>query len=112
MEEYISGFDATCGVIGNIGPDGNTENIHVFPISSVDYNKMKETVPQMVKGTLRNIYFFALSVSDNPEDNFYHRGFKALSLKEYRHQCPAPFPEPITKEVYLSSTISAEIATG
>ncbi|KAH3756305.1 D-alanine--D-alanine ligase [Pelomyxa schiedti] len=86
VEEYISGIDVTCGLVGNIGRDGNTNNIHVFPINCVDYESMKKTVPE-------------LFVGEDENELFYHRFFKALTLNEWALKCPAPLPDKLTREI-------------
>jgi D-alanine-D-alanine ligase len=94
VEEYITGRDLTCGLVGNLtsfdagqpipsldtvpftergGLDWN--GLHVFPISEVDYGR----IPNM--------------------DPYYSFAVKSLSLEEYPYFCPAPLPESTAREV-------------
>jgi D-alanine-D-alanine ligase len=94
VEEYITGRDLTCGLVGNLTafdagqPIPSMDHIpfterggldwhgmHVFPISEVDYGR----IPNM--------------------DPYYSFAVKSLSLEEYPYFCPAPLPESITREV-------------
>jgi D-alanine-D-alanine ligase len=94
VEDYISGRDLTCGLVGNLSsldagqpvPDlrdlprtsgGGLDwrGVHVFPVSEIDYSR----IPQM--------------------DPFYSFAVKSLPLEEYPYFCPAPLPTDISAEV-------------
>lgn len=76
VEEYIEGRDVTCGLVGNLGPNGETDGIHLFPISEVDY-----------------------SVYAPGTEHFYTYELKVDLADQYHGLCPAPIPEPIAEEV-------------
>lgn len=76
VEEYIEGRDVTCGLVGNLGPDGHTDDLHLFPISEVDY-----------------------SVYAPGTEHFYSYKLKVDLADDYRGLCPAPLPEHIAAEV-------------
>jgi D-alanine-D-alanine ligase len=94
VEEYVSGRDITCGLVGNLsaqdagqpvpelrgipltaGGGLDWHGIHVFPISEVDYSR----IPNM--------------------DPFYSFAVKSLPLDEYPYFCPAPLPPETAAEV-------------
>jgi D-alanine-D-alanine ligase len=76
VEEYIEGRDVTCGLVGNLAPDGGTEGLHLFPISEVDH-----------------------SVYPPGTEPFYSYTIKVEMAELYRGFCPAPIPDPIAAEV-------------
>jgi D-alanine-D-alanine ligase len=76
VEEYIEGRDVTCGLVGNLTPAGGTENLHVFPISEVDYSGY-------APGT----------------EDFYSYKLKVELSDQYAYLCPAPLPGDIAAEV-------------
>jgi D-alanine-D-alanine ligase len=75
-EEYVEGRDVTCGLVGNLGADGSTDNLHVFPISEVDY-----------------------AVYPPGTEPFYSFNLKVHLADDYRTLCPAPIPDHIADEV-------------
>lgn len=76
VEEYIEGRDVTCGLVGNLRPDGCADDLHLFPISEVDY-----------------------SVYAPGTEHFYSHQLKVDLADDYHCFCPAPLPEPIAAEV-------------
>ena len=76
VEEYIEGRDVTCGLVGNLGPDGSADHLHLFPISEVDY-----------------------SVYPPGTEHFYSYKLKVDLADQYHALCPAPLPEHIAAEV-------------
>lgn len=76
VEEYIEGRDVTCGLVGNLRPDGSTGDLHLFPISEVDY-----------------------AVYPPGTERFYSYKLKVDLADAYHALCPAPIPEPIAEEV-------------
>jgi D-alanine-D-alanine ligase len=77
VEEYVEGRDVTCGLVGNLRPDGSpVDGLHLFPISEVDY-----------------------SVYPPGTEHYYSYKLKVDLADSYRNLCPAPIPEPIAAEV-------------
>ncbi|HRE27156.1 MAG TPA: hypothetical protein PK954_11025 [Anaerolineales bacterium] len=76
VEEYVEGRDVTCGLVGNLRPDGSAEDIHFFPISEIDYTHYPP-------GT----------------EPFYSHKLKVDLADDYHSFCPAPLPEPVAAEV-------------
>jgi D-alanine-D-alanine ligase len=76
VEEYVQGRDITCGLVGNLGPNGETEGLHLFPISEVDYAAYP-------LGT----------------ENFYSYKIKVEMADAYHGLCPAPIPDELAAEV-------------
>lgn len=76
VEEYVEGRDVTCGLVGNFRPDGRADDLHLFPISEVDY-----------------------SVYAPGTEHFYSYHLKVDLADDYRCFCPAPIPEHIAAEV-------------
>jgi D-alanine-D-alanine ligase len=76
VEEYIQGRDVTCGLVGNLGPNGETDGLHLFPISEVDYAAYPP-------GT----------------ENFYSYKIKVEMADAYHGLCPAPIPDELAAEV-------------
>ena len=76
VEAYVEGRDLTCGLVGNLCPDGRTDDLHLFPISEVDYSRYEP-------GT----------------EHFYSHRLKVDLADDYHYLCPAPVPEPIAAEV-------------
>jgi D-alanine-D-alanine ligase len=76
VEEYIEGRDVTCGLVGNLTPAGGAENLHLFPISEVDY-----------------------SVYAPGTEAFYSYKLKVELSDQYSYFCPAPLPDAIAAEV-------------
>lgn len=77
VEEYVEGRDVTCGLVGNLRPDGTTgDDVHIFPISEVDY-----------------------SVYAPGTEHFYSYRLKVDWADHYHALCPAPIPEPLAAEV-------------
>jgi D-alanine-D-alanine ligase len=76
VEEYVEGRDVTCGLVGNLAPDGGTGGLHLFPISEVDHSGYPP-------GT----------------EPFYSYTIKVEMAELYHGFCPAPIPEAIAAEV-------------
>lgn len=78
VEEYVEGRDVTCGLVGNLRPAkrGRADDLHVFPISEVDYSRY-------APGT----------------EHFYSYQLKVDLADDYHCLCPAPIPEHIAAEV-------------
>jgi D-alanine-D-alanine ligase len=76
VEEYVEGRDVTCGLVGNFGPDGSADALHVFPISEVDH-----------------------TVYPRGTEPFYSYTLKVDMAEAYRCLCPAPLGEALTAEV-------------
>jgi D-alanine-D-alanine ligase len=76
VEEYVEGRDVTCGLVGNIGLDGSTTDLHLFPISEVNF-------AGYAPGT----------------EQFYSYHLKVELADDYHSFCPAPLPENIAAEV-------------
>jgi D-alanine-D-alanine ligase len=76
VEEYVEGRDVTCGLVGNLRPDGNADDLHLFPISEVDYSAY-------APGT----------------EHFYSYHLKVDLADDYHYFCPAPLPDHIAAEV-------------
>ena len=76
VEEYVEGRDVTCGLVGNFGPDGSADALHVFPISEVDH-----------------------TVYPPGTEPFYSYTLKVDMADAYRCLCPAPLGEALTAEV-------------
>jgi D-alanine-D-alanine ligase len=76
VEEYVEGRDVTCGLVGNLTPDGRTDGLHLFPISEVNFAAYPPGTEQ-----------------------FYSYRLKVELADEYRYICPAPLPEAIAAEV-------------
>jgi D-alanine-D-alanine ligase len=76
VEEYVEGRDVTCGLVGNLRPDGSPDDLHLFPISEVDY-----------------------SVYPPGTEPFYSYKLKVDLADDYHGLCPAPIPEHIAAEV-------------
>jgi D-alanine-D-alanine ligase len=76
VEEYVEGRDVTCGLVGNLGPNGQANDMHVFPISEVD--------------------FAAYPPGTEP---FYSYDLKVTLADQYHGLCPAPIPDHIAAEV-------------
>jgi len=76
VEEYVEGRDVTCGLVGNLRPDGSADDLHLFPISEVDY-----------------------SVYPPGTEPFYSYKLKVDLADIYRSLCPAPIPDHIAAEV-------------
>jgi D-alanine-D-alanine ligase len=76
VEEYIEGRDVTCGLIGNLRPDGSADDLRFLPISEVDY-----------------------SVYPPGTEHFYSYKLKVDLADDYRALCPAPLPPHIADEV-------------
>lgn len=70
VEEYISGRDVTVGMIGN-WPD-----LHIFPLSMVDYSGYRGQAAPV-----------------------YGADFKVDRADEYRYQCPADLPGVLAGEI-------------
>jgi D-alanine-D-alanine ligase len=86
VEAYVRGRDVTCGLVGNFGPDGSTDDIHLFPISEVDYSHYPP-------GT----------------EPFYSHKLKVDLADDYRYFCPAPLPEAIAAEVRALTLETARV---
>jgi len=78
VEEYVEGRDITCGLVGNLSPDGGAAGLHLFPISEVDH-----------------------SVYPPGTEPFYSYSIKVEMAELYRGFCPAPIPDEIAAEVRL-----------
>jgi D-alanine-D-alanine ligase len=76
VEEYVEGRDVTCGLVGNLAPDGGAEGLHLFPIAEVDH-----------------------TVYPPGTEPFYSYTLKVEMAELYRGYCPAPIPEAIAAEV-------------
>ncbi len=76
VEQYVEGRDVTCGLVGNLSPDGGTDGLHLFPISEVDH-----------------------TVYPPGTEPFYSYHLKVEMAEIYRGFCPAPIPDEIAAEV-------------
>ena len=76
VEEYVDGRDVTCGLVGNLAPDGSAGGLHLFPISEVDH-----------------------SVYPPGTEPFYSYTIKVELAELYRGYCPAPIPAAVAAEV-------------
>jgi D-alanine-D-alanine ligase len=76
VEEYVEGRDVTCGLVGNLTPEGGAEQLHLFPISEVNH-------AAYAPGT----------------EPFYSFKLKVELAEQYAYYCPAPLPEAIAAEV-------------
>lgn len=76
VEEYVEGRDVTCGLVGNLRADGSAADIHLFPISEIDYTHYPP-------GT----------------EAFYSHKLKVDLADDYRYFCPAPLDEDVAAEV-------------
>lgn len=77
VEEYVEGRDVTCGLVGNVRPDGTPEpELHFFPISEVDY-----------------------SVYPPGTEPFYSYKLKVDLADRYHCFCPAPLSDALAAEV-------------
>lgn len=76
VEEYVEGRDVTCGLVGNLAPDGSTDGLHLFPILEVDHS--------------------AYPPGSEP---FYSYALKVEMAELYRGFCPAPIPAAVAAEV-------------
>lgn len=76
VEEYVEGRDVTCGLVGNLRPSGEADDLHLFPISEVDYSAY-------APGT----------------EHFYSYHLKVDLADDYHCFCPAPLPDHIAAEV-------------
>jgi len=70
VEEYVEGRDVTVGMVGN-WPD-----LHVFPISAVDYSGYGQRVVPI-----------------------YTAAYKVDRADDYRNECPADLPGPLADEL-------------
>jgi len=77
VEEYIEGRDVTCGLVGNVRPNGDADAdaLHLFPISEVDYSGY-------APGT----------------EHFYSHHLKVDLADDYHSFCPALLPADIAAE--------------
>jgi len=76
VEEYVAGRDVTCGLVGNFTPLGGAEDLHLFPISEINYaNYPPGTEP------------------------FYSHKLKVDLADDYAYWCPAPLPDALAAEV-------------
>lgn len=76
VEEYIEGRDVTCGLVGNVTPEGGAEGLHLFPISEVNHAAYAPDV-----------------------EPYYSYKLKVELADQYAYFCPAPLPEAIAAEV-------------
>jgi D-alanine-D-alanine ligase len=76
VEEYVEGRDVTCGLVGNLSPEGGADNLHLFPILEVDH-----------------------TVYPPGTEPFYSYALKVEMAELYRGFCPAPIPDDIAAEV-------------
>lgn len=76
VEEYIAGRDVTCGLVGNFTPLGGAEDLHVFPISEINYSGYPPGTEQ-----------------------FYSYKLKVDLADDYAYWCPAPLPDALAAEV-------------
>jgi D-alanine-D-alanine ligase len=76
VEEYVEGRDVTCGLVGNFGPDGSADGLHLFPLSEVDH-----------------------TVYPPGTEPFYSYTLKVDMADAYRCLCPAPLPDEVAAEV-------------
>jgi D-alanine-D-alanine ligase len=76
VEEYIEGRDVTCGLVGNLRPDGGSDDLHLFPISEVDH-----------------------TVYPPGTEPFYSYKIKVELADLYHGYCPARIPDAIAAEV-------------
>lgn len=76
VEEYVEGRDVTCGLVGNVGPNGSAAGLHVFPISEVDH-----------------------TVYPPGTEPFYSYTLKVDLADSYRCLCPAPLDDALAAEV-------------
>jgi D-alanine-D-alanine ligase len=76
VEEYVTGRDVTCGLVGNFGPLGETDDLHLFPISEINYSGYP-------LGT----------------EQFYSYKLKVDLAEDYAYWCPAPLSDALAAEV-------------
>jgi D-alanine-D-alanine ligase len=76
VEEYVDGRDVTCGLVGNLRPDGSSDDLHLFPISEVDH-----------------------TVYPPGTEPFYSYKLKVELADLYRGFCPAHIPDAIAAEI-------------
>ena len=76
VEEYVEGRDVTCGLVGNLSPDGGSEGLHLFPISEVDH-----------------------TVYPPGTEPFYSYRLKVELADLFRNFCPAPLSDALAAEV-------------
>ena len=76
VEEYVDGRDVTCGLVGNLRAAGGTDDLHVFPVSEVN--------------------FAAYAPGTEP---FYSYKLKVELADDYRCICPALLPADLTAEI-------------
>ena len=76
VEEYVAGRDVTCGLVGNLTALGGAEDLHLFPISEIDYSKYPAGTEQ-----------------------FYSHRLKVDLAEDYAYWCPAPLSPALAAEV-------------
>ena len=76
VEEYVSGRDVTCGLVGNLDALGGTDDLHVFPISEINYANYPVGTEQ-----------------------FYSYKLKVDLADDYAYWCPAPLSDELAAEV-------------
>ena len=76
VEEYVSGRDVTCGLVGNLDALGGTAGLHVFPISEINYANYPVGTEQ-----------------------FYSYKLKVDLADDYAYWCPAPLSDELAAEV-------------
>jgi len=76
VEEYIEGRDVTCGLVGNLAPDGSAAGVSILPISEVDH-----------------------TVYPPGTEPFYSYNLKVEMADRYRCLCPAPLDDALAAEV-------------
>jgi len=76
VEEYVVGRDVTCGLVGNLGPTGSADDLHLFPISEINYANYPVGTEQ-----------------------FYSHRLKVDLAEDYAYWCPAPLADELAAEV-------------
>ncbi len=76
VEEYVAGRDVTCGLVGNLSAVGGADDLHLFPISEINYSGYPPGTEQ-----------------------FYSYKLKVDLAEDYAYWCPAPLSDELAAEV-------------